>query len=239
MNIFKEYSHIFIRCVISFFALMLLTKLLGKKQISQLTLFDYITGITIGSIAASLAVDAQITLYHGIIGLLVWTLLPIAISKITLRNTRFKRLTDGSPSILIQNGKIVYDNLKKERFSVVDLLEELRLKDVFNVNDVEFAILETSGKLSVQKKSQKQAVTPSDLNIPTKYYGLSANLIIDGEIMHNHLINVKLNEEWLEAELQAQKIKSANEVALAVLDSDGKLHIYLKSMSVKESKILE
>jgi uncharacterized membrane protein YcaP (DUF421 family) len=234
-----EYGAIFLRSIISFLVLLILTRLLGKKQISQLTLFDYVTGITIGSIAASLAIDTKISFSHGIIGLIIWTILPIAVSYITLKNTRLKRLFDGTPSILIQNGKIVYANLKKERFSVVDLLEELRLKEVFNICDVEFAILETSGKLSVQLKSQKQPLTPSDLNIPTSYDGLSANLIIDGEIMHEHLKLVNFNKEWLENELKIRNIKSTKEVVLAILDSTGNLAVFLKAKIPEENRILE
>jgi uncharacterized membrane protein YcaP (DUF421 family) len=239
MNILYDYGSIFLRSIISFLVLLLLTRLLGKKQISQLTLFDYITGITIGSIAASLAVDTQITFVHGVIGLVVWTVLPISISRITLRNTRIKKLLDGAPSIMIQNGKILYDNLKKEHFSVVDMLEELRLNGVFNVADVEYAILETSGKLSIQLKSKKHPLTPEDLNITTDYSGLWANLIIDGEVMYEHLKNTNKSIKWLMSELDRKGIKSPKDVILATLDSSGKLDFHLKSKNVKKLKILE
>lgn len=239
MNILYDYGSILLRSSIAFLVLLILTRFLGKKQISQLTLFEYVTGITIGSIAASLSVDTQITYVHGTIGLVVWTVLPISISKIALRNTRIKKLLDGAPSIIIQNGKIQYDNLKNEHFSVVDMLEELRLNGVFNVADVEYAILETSGKLSIQLKSQKKPLTPEDLNITTGYSGLWANLIIDGEVMHEHLKNTDKSIEWLMRELDSNGIKSPREVILATLDSKGKLQFYLKSHSKKKLRILE
>ena len=239
MNVESLYPYcvIFLRSALSFIVLILLTN--GKKQLSQLTLFDYITGITVASIAASLAIDIQIPLGHGLMGLMVWTLLPIAVSKITLRNTRIKSVLGGVPSILVQNGKIVYENLRNENFSVVELLEELRLKDVFNICDVEFAILEASGKISIQLKSSNKALGPKDLDISTHYNGLSANLILDGEIMYAHLKVVNLKEDWLKNELKKRNIASPKDVVLAFLDARGKLHVDLKSKSSGDMNVLE
>jgi uncharacterized membrane protein YcaP (DUF421 family) len=213
---------------------------MGKKQISQLSFFDYVVGITIGSIAATLSVDDTITYSRGITALVIWAISPIAISYINLKSMRARRIFEGIPTILIQNGRIIKSNLKKEKIHLNDLLEELRIKGVFNIEDVEFAILETSGKMSVQLRSQEQPVTPSDLNIPTHYKGLTANLIIDGKIMHDNLNLVGLDENWLTNELHKKDIQSADQVFLASLNTTGSLYIQLKKdKEAKQLSVLE
>jgi len=230
---------IFARSMISFVVLFLLAKLMGKKQISQLNFFDYAVGITIGSIAAAFSTDDRIKYSHGLIALVVWGFIPIAIAYLTLKSIHFRRFFGGIPALLIQNGKIIEHNLKKERFNVNDLLEELRIKGVFDITDVEFAILESNGKISLQLKSQKQPITPAILNIPTSYGGLSANLIIDGEIMYDNLRLVNLNEDWLNNELKKKQINSPKEVFLASLNSSGSLYIDLKNEAPRLETILE
>lgn len=230
---------IFYRSIFSFMVLFLLARFMGKKQISQLNFFDYAVGITIGSIAASFSVDSSISYSHGLISLAVWGLLPIAIAYTTLKSLYARRFFGGTPSVLIQNGKIIEDNLRKERFNINDLLEELRIKGVFDIADVEFAILETNGKISVQLKSQKEPLTPAALSTPTRYKGLSANLIIDGKIMKNNLSLVNLDEGWLKNELKKKNINSLDEVFLASLNNDGTLYIDKKKKKTKIEKVLE
>ncbi|MDD3880304.1 MAG: DUF421 domain-containing protein, partial [Syntrophomonas sp.] len=165
---------IIFRNLIAVGILFLVTLVIGKKLISQLNFFDFIVGITIGSIAAALSVDKTITYSHGIISLLIWGLIPLVVAKIALADIRARRRLDGVPTLLVQNGKILEDNLKKEKYHVNDLLEELRLKGVFNIADLNFAILETSGQISVQLKPEKQPVTVSDLNLSATRQGLCA-----------------------------------------------------------------
>lgn len=238
LEILKDLD-IFTRCIVSFFVLFLLTRFMGKKQISQLNFFDYAVGITIGSIAATFSIDNTIEYSHGLIGLTVWGLLPIVIAYATVKSIHARRLLGGVPTLLIQNGKIIEGNLRKERFNVNDLLEELRIQGVFDISNVEFAILETNGKISIQLKSQKNPITPSDLNIFTKYKGLSANLIIDGKVMHNNLGLVNHDEIWLLNELKKYKIDSPDEVFLASLNSDGSLYIDRKNIKINPKKVLE
>lgn len=230
---------IFSRGIISFSILFIMARLMGKKQISQLSFFDYVVGISIGSIAAAMAVDDRISYLHGIIALVIYGFLPIIISYITIKSIWARRVFGGIPTILIQNGQIIEENLKKSKFHINDLLEELRIKGTFNVADVEFAILETGGKVSLQLKSQKQPLTPSNLNIPTKYQGLCANLIVDGEIMQEHLSMVNQNESWLLNELKIRNINSPKDVLLASLDTNGELYITKKNRLINEAKVLE
>lgn len=141
--------------------------------------------------------------------------------------------------MLFIKSKLVEKNLKKSRFNVNDVLEECRMKGAFNIADVEFTILETGGQVSIQLKSQKQPVTPEDLNISTKYKGLSADLIIDGIVMREHLKLISLNENWLKGELKKQNIDSPSQVLLASLDTNGKLHIDMKSYDPRSLEVLE
>ncbi|HEX3029818.1 MAG TPA: DUF421 domain-containing protein [Clostridia bacterium] len=228
-----------LKSFVAIMVLFVLCRLMGKKSIAQLTFFDYIVGTTIGSIAAALSADHTIKYAYAVTSLIVWFAFFILVSLISLKSIHGRRFLGSVPTILIQNGHIIETNLKKERFNINDFLEELRLKGAFNVADVEFAILETNGEISVKFKSQKQPLTPSDLNIPTDYEGLSASLIIDGVIMNDNLKLVNLNEKWLMDELNRQNVKAPNEVLLGSLDTKGKLSLYLKKSNEKEMKILE
>lgn len=239
MEILADNLDIIFRNLIAVGILFLLTLIIGKKLISQLNFFDFIVGITIGSIAAALSVDKTITYPHGILSLIIWGVIPLIVARIALANIPARRVLDGVPAILVQNGKILEHNLKKENYHVNDLLEELRLKGVFNIADVDFAILETSGQISVQLKAQKQAVTISDLNLPARYKGLSANLIIDGRILEQHLKLVNRDETWLRDELQKQNIRDINKVLLASLDTEGNIYIDAKEDQIRELDVLK
>ncbi|HBK52651.1 MULTISPECIES: DUF421 domain-containing protein [Syntrophomonas] len=230
---------IIFRNLIAVGILFLVTLVIGKKLISQLNFFDFIVGITIGSIAAALSVDKTITYSHGIISLLIWGLIPLVVAKIALADIRARRRLDGVPTLLVQNGKILEDNLKKEKYHVNDLLEELRLKGVFNIADLNFAILETSGQISVQLKPEKQPVTVSDLNLSATRQGLCANLIIDGKILYQHLKLVNRDEIWLREELKKQNIEDVGQVLLASMDGSGNLYIDVKDDQVKEFNVLK
>lgn len=132
-----------------------LVRIMGKEQISQLTYFDYVVGISIGSIAAMLSLNRSISYVDGISSMMIWAAFPLVLSFIPSGSMRGRRLLDGTPTILIQDGKIIEKNLAKAKFTINDLLEELRIKDAFNIADVEFSLLETSGKVSVSKKIAK------------------------------------------------------------------------------------
>ncbi|MCX7615107.1 MAG: DUF421 domain-containing protein [Clostridiales bacterium] len=209
---------------------------MGKKQISQLTFFDYIVGISIGSVAGTMSVQKDITILDGVSSMIIWSLFPIVFYYISKNSIIGRRLLRGKPSILIQNGKIIESNLKRERFTIDDLLEELRNTGVFNIQDVEFAILETSGKLSLLKKASKQAVTVSQMQIPEEYQGLCANIIIDGNIMKDNLNLLNLTEQWVLNELKKNNVSSIKDILLASVDTNGKLHIDYKN---KDPKIFD
>lgn len=215
------------RSVIAFVTLFLFARILGKQQITQLTFFEYATGITIGSIAAELSVNLSAKGLVHWIGLATWTGCTLLLQWMATRNRQFAKIVEGEPVVVIQNGKIFYKNLRLLRFTIDDLVLQLRQKDVFDLSEVEFAILENNGTLSVLKKSQHQPVTPKDLDLPTAYKGISTELIVDGEVIEQNLKQVQLDREWLLDQLRARGIASPDAVVYASLSTQGELYVSL------------
>lgn len=231
------FGDVILRSLIIITTLFILIRVMGKKQITHLTYFDYVVGISIGAIAGSIVVDKK-PLLNGIAAMIIWTLFPLILAFISEKTINGRRFLDGVPAILIQNGKIIEKNLKKAKLTINDLMEELRVKDIFNIKDVEFAILETSGRFSVLKKPGLAAATRSDLNLSTEYHGLCANVIIDGIIMKKNLELMFLSEKWLRDELRKNNIDSPEQVLLACCYINGKLYIDLKNQDPVEENVL-
>lgn len=219
---------VIIRSLIAFFSLLVLVRLTGKQQMSELTFFDYVVGITIGSIAATLSVQLNQNTTATLAGLIIWGLLPILLAYLSLHSVWIRKVVEGEATVVIENGKILEKNLTRLRLSIDDLLSQLRAKNVFNVADVEFALFETSGKLSIQLKSQKMPLTPADLNLPTPYAGLPTTLIEDGKVLIDALRSLKLTQAWLQYQLGKKNIKDPAEVSLAQLDTAGNLYVDLQ-----------
>lgn len=227
----SKFLIVIVRSNISILILFFMARLMGKKQISQLNYFDYIVGITIGSIASDLSIDTNLPIGNMITALIIWGMFPIVLSVVTLKNMKLRRKLEGTSTILIQNGVIIEKNLRKERYHINDLLEELRMKGNFNISDVDYAILETNGQISVLLKPEKQPITISDLNLKPIPQGLCANLIIDGEIMQSHLSIIGLDEVWLLNELKKRNFDNPKIILLATIDSKKEFHIYTKTDS--------
>lgn len=204
-------------------------RLSGKKQVSQLTMFEYIVGITIGSTASFLSVSVKEPFLPTLLGLVLWVGFGILLNNIALRNRRWGKILRGEATILIQNGRIMEKALHKvPNLTIDDLMMMLRNKDVFDVSQVEFAILELDGTLTVIKKSQHRPVTPHDLNIPTSYEGLPIELVYDGRVIEKNLKGANLDRAWLENTLKARGIAGLDQVMLAQLETDGSLYVDLK-----------
>ncbi|KYZ75321.1 hypothetical protein AXX12_14295 [Anaerosporomusa subterranea] len=219
---------VIIRSIISFFILLVLVRLMGKQQVAQLTFFDYVVGITIGSIASTLSVQVNESLMSTLAGLATWAVLAILLAYLSMHNVKLRNLVDGEPTVVIENGKILENNLNQIRIPIEHLLSELRTMGVFNISDVQSALFEPGGKISVQKKFQKQPVTPGDLNISPQYDGLPINLIIDGVLLKDSLRSLNLTKAWLHHQLEKQNISDVNEVSLAQLDTKGNLYVDLQ-----------
>lgn len=219
----------FLKAVVSFIVLLILARLMGRRHLSQITFFDYIVGITIGSVVATIISDRTVNPWDGIISTSVWALMSILISYINLKSITMRKLTDGEPIIVMKNGTIDDRKLKKSGYNIGDLLMQLRQKDVFDLAEVEFALLEPNGHLSVLKKSNYNPVTPKDLNISSEYKGLIIELILNGNILKSHLKIVHKDKAWLMKELKKRKVEKIEDVIYAGVSNDGQLEIVLKN----------
>lgn len=220
-----EFTLIMIRSIFSFIILLILARILGKRQISQLTFFDYCVGITIGSIAAEMSLDQNIKILNGFTSLIIWALLPLLLSIISLKSQTFQQLANSRPQIIIKKGKLLEDSMKKAHITINELMALLREKDVFNVSDVEMAILETNGKLSVMKKTSNQPITPQMLSMSLKQENTPTLLIVDGQVLEENLSILGYTQEWLQQEIQKYGAKQIKDIFLAQIDSNGNLFI--------------
>lgn len=218
-----------VRTAILYLLVVLIIRIMGKHQIGQLQPFELVITIMISELAAVPMQDTDIPLLHGIIPILTLLFIQISLSLLTLKNETARRIICGGPSILIEKGKINQAELTRLRYNLSDLLEQLRLKDMPNIADVEYAILETSGKLSIIPKSQKRPVNPEDLKLNPPYEGLPVTLIVDGVLKEKNLTRLNLSPEWLQAELQKFGLYSWEQVFLASLDTTGNLFLQPKS----------
>lgn len=212
---------------IIFFALLLLTRLQGKKAVSHLTYFDYITGIILGDIASSCLISDTTTLIQSITALALFGGLSIIASIIGLKNRRVRLMAEGEPISIIKQGKILEENTKKVRLDIDNLRMLLRKKDAFSVADVEFAVLETDGSLSVLKKAAKNTATREDLKLKTKQENPGIELIVDGVIDEQKIQEAKLTKKDIENILRQRKINSVSDVCYMEITGDGKMYIDL------------
>jgi uncharacterized membrane protein YcaP (DUF421 family) len=214
--------------LIAFFVLLLFVRLMGKQQVAQLTFFDYVVGITIGSMASTLSVQVNENLLSTLAGLATWAILAILLAILSLHSVWVRKIVDGEATIVVANGKIMEENLKRIRIPIDQLISELRTQGVFNITDVEFAMFEPGGKISIQKKFLNQPLTPNDLNISPQYNGLPTNLIVDGILLQDALRSLHLTKAWLQHQLSKQNIEDIMAVSLAQLDTKGNLYVDLK-----------
>ncbi|ETI66542.1 DUF421 domain-containing protein [Neobacillus vireti] len=213
---------------------LFLTRKIGTKLISKMTFFDFIMGVSMGSIVANAIIDKQFATLSATTALLLFSFLTIFTGYLSMKNLTFRKLINSEPVTLIENGTIVDENMKKMKLTINELKMKLREKDAFNVADVEFAIMEADGNFSVLPKSDKKPLTPSHMNIHTTSTGLEKDIIIDGTIMEENLTDAGLDKEWLTSELNKQNIKDCSEVFYAGLDNTKKLYISKKNNTNKE-----
>ncbi|HZK34844.1 MAG TPA: DUF421 domain-containing protein [Bacillota bacterium] len=214
----------FVRALILYSVVVFTMRLMGKRQIGQMQPFELVIAIMIAELASVPAQNVGIPLLRGLIPIFALLLAEFTLSYLTLKSERIRVFVCGSPSLLIENGRINYMELQRQRINLNDLLEQLRSKDIPNVADVEFAILETGGQLNVIPKSQKRPVTPYDLDIPTEYEGIPLTLIMDGRIHHRNLKLANLDMPWLYEQLEERRL-NAKDVYFASVDSSGQLEI--------------
>lgn len=222
-----EFMQLAIRIVLSLCFLFVATKLLTKRSLSSLTYFDYVAGATLGTIAGNLAFNIKIKTSIFIFAIILTTLIIMVISHLSLKSPVLRKILAGEPTIVIQNGKILEQNMTKMNYTFDYLNQQLRREQVFDISLVEFAILEPNGELSIKLKSQNRPLTPRDLAISTEYEGLATEIVLDGKVIEDNLYRINLNREWLNEQIKTRGINNVQEIAFAALATDGKLYIDL------------
>jgi uncharacterized membrane protein YcaP (DUF421 family) len=206
---------VLLRTVISILSLVLIAKLLGKQTISNMTFHDFVTSIIIGSIAGNLAFNESLKTSYFIVALIVITMMSYLLSVIALKSRKLRNWISGSPTVLIENGKILESNLKKLRYTLDTLDQVLRGMGIFNIEEVEYAILEDNGTVSVLKKEEYQYVTKKDMKLAYSTQGFPVEFVMDGIVLEKNLENQGLTKQWLENEVK-RKGKQMSDVFYVV-----------------------
>lgn len=236
---FAELLDVTIRAISSLITLFLITKMLGKKQVSQLSLFDYVIGISIGNFAAEMTINLESNEINGIWAVVLFGLFAYLVSYLTMKSMTMRRFFMGTPTVIIQNGKILEKNLRKVKFDINDMLEEIRSNGYFDLSQVEYALMEANGKLSILPKSEYRPLTPKDMNLNMPNEGLCANIIIDSKIIHNNLKMCKKDEKWLKKELKIKGYSDLSKILLVTLDNNEKITVFERNLSEKSVDVLE
>ena len=233
-----ELKSVLLRALSSLLVLFLVTKILGKKQVSQLSLFDYVIGISIGNFAAEMTINLESEEFYGILAVIIFGLIAYLVSILTMKSIKLRRFFMGTPTILIQNGKILDNNFHKVKYDINDMLEQCRIKGYYDISDIEYAIVEANGELSVLPKETKRPLTPCYMQLNVKKEGLCANVIIDGKVMKKNLSIINKDEEWLNHELKI-KGKNLKDVLLATVDVNEKVIFYERNKNIQDLTVLE
>ncbi|MET1179435.1 DUF421 domain-containing protein [Peribacillus simplex] len=220
-----EHIEVILRSITSFTLLLIGTRILGKQTISQMTMFDFVAAISLGAISANLAFNTSVKVHHTIIAFTIYVAILFMIAVISLKNRKGRKFLAGDPTIVMQNGKVLEGNMNKMRYTLDYLNQQLRERDIFNIEEVLFAIVETNGTLTVLKKPQFRNVTKQDLMIAVMpEHKLPIELIMDGEIIKENLEQNNITFSWLESELKKRKL-SKYDVVYAVLAANGNMYV--------------
>ena len=219
---------ILIRTIILYFLVVITIRMMGKRQIGQLQPFELVITIMISELASLPIQDTRIPIMSGIIPIITLLILQVLLSILQLKSEYMRKILCGKPNILIRDGKIEIENLKYERFNINDLMEELRLQGYYNLSDIKYAILETSGQLSIIPKTELSNVTKENLNIQCQQELLPVTLVLDGKINEDNLKVINKDKKWLFEKFSENEIKSEKELFVAILDSKGKFFYQFK-----------
>lgn len=228
---------VFLRSVILFLLAVIFMRIMGKRQVGQLQPFELVVAILIANLAVTPMADVGTPLLYGIVPMMGLVVLHGLFTMISMKSQKLRNLFSGTPTVLIKNGVIQVKELEKLCFNLNDLLEEIRTGGVLNPSDVDTAIMETSGKVSIFPKPQKRPVTPQDLSIATGYEGMPLTLILDGVLEQKNMTMGKIPEEWLNAKLKHCGFASYKDVLLCSLDTSGKM--FLQGRRADQSMIVD
>lgn len=206
-------------------ALFILTKVLGKTQISQLTPFDFIAAVVIGELVGNALFDKKAGILDIGYVILIWGVLLFTIEKIAQKFKGSRFILEGKPALVIHRGELIYEEMRKNKIDINELQQLLRMKDIFAIQEVEYAVLETNGEISVVKKSEYQTPTKKDLNVAPSEPQIAMTVIMDGEMIKDNMAEVNITEEWLLEELKRQNYSDVKEVFYAEYLKDKKLFV--------------
>lgn len=211
--------------LLSIISLFILAKIMGHKQVAQLDFFDYINGITIGSIAAELATDLE-TPWESLVSMLIYGIIAVGLSLVTNKFPKLRKYVNGSPTILMNDGKIYRKNMKKAKLDLSEFLTMCREQGYFDLNDIQTAVFEYNGKLTILPNSASRPVTPADMKLKPKPEHINTEIIMDGRIMGENLKRMGLDLKWLEKQIKAQGYHDAKEIFLGLCDNNNQLSLF-------------
>lgn len=234
----KEALSIIPRSLISIVTLLIATKMLGKKQVSELSLFDYAIGISIGNFTAEMILVLDTQLINGIIAILTFGFVGYIISILTMKSITLRRFFIGVPTVIIENGKILYSSLRKANIDINDFLEQARSNGYFNIDDIAYAVMEANGTISFLPKDSATVPTKKDLKLKKEPVIYPANVIIDSNLMEENIKNTDKSKRWFVQELKRQGYTTYENIILAIYYNNT-LNIYEKNQHIEEKDILE
>ncbi len=220
-----EAAKVILTSVSSAVALFIIAKVMGHKQMSQLDFFDYITGITIGSIAAELATELEKP-WKPLISMLVYGAITIILTLTTSKFPRMRKFINGTPTIVLNNGKLYRENMKKAKLDLSEFMVMCRQEGFFNLNDIQTAIFEYNGRLTVLPKATKRPINPTDMNLVPPSEKICTEVIMDGRVLDGNLKRMGLDIKWLQKELEVQGYKTPKQIFLGVCDDNNQLTLF-------------
>lgn len=235
----SNFFNICFRTILVLIILFFITKMMGKKQISELNFFDYVVGITIGSIAADISLDIEKNMIAGIAALFIYGFISYIISFVSIKSILARRFFIGVPTVLVEKGKIIESGLKKSKIDVNDLLMVARENGYFNLDEIDYALMEVNGNISFLPKEKEKPVTKKDMKIKCSNEGLTVNAIIDSKYMVNNMKAINKDKEWLDHELKVNGYDNYDNILLATIDNNYKVTIYEKNVKPDKNTVLE
>lgn len=235
----SNFFNICFRTILVLIILFFITKMMGKKQISELNFFDYVVGITIGSIAADISLDIEKNMIAGIAALFIYGFISYIISFVSIKSILARRFFIGVPTVLVEKGKIIESGLKKSKIDVNDLLMVARENGYFNLDEIDYALMEVNGNISFLPKEKEKPVTKRDMKIKCSNEGLTVNAIIDSKYMVNNMKAINKDKEWLDHELKVNGYDNYDNILLAMINNNYKVTIYEKNVKPDKNTVLE
>jgi uncharacterized membrane protein YcaP (DUF421 family) len=234
----KEIIYIIALSLGSLISIFILTKLMGYRQMSQMSMFDYVNGITIGSIAAEMSTSLDKNFMQPLVAMIVYSIAALVLSWTSSKSMKIRRVVEGTPIVLLNHGEIYKDNLKKAKIDVSEFLVQCRVNGYFDVSKLETAILEGNGKISFLPKATDRPATPADMSLAPSQDYMVANVILDGKIMEQNLKHTGNDEKWLQNQIKGQGAKEVKDVLLATCDSSNKVTVFLKNNRKEAEDVL-